>query len=85
MDLARAGPGHDRAIPTLFDPTGYATLDGTSFSAPLVSGAAAAVWTLRPTLSNTQLFEVMRRSRATSASAAGTRTPATASSTSPPR
>ena len=29
---------------------------------PLVSGAAAAVWTLRPKLTNTQLFEVMRRS-----------------------
>ena len=41
---------------------GYASVDGTSFSAPLVSGAAAAVWTLRPTLTNTQLFEVMRRS-----------------------
>jgi serine protease len=41
---------------------GYGFLDGTSFSAPLVSGAAAAVWTLRPTLTNTQLFEVMRRS-----------------------
>ena len=40
----------------------YEALDGTSFSAPLVSGAAAAVWTLRPTLTNTQLFEVMRRS-----------------------
>jgi hypothetical protein len=62
MDLAAPGQDITTAIPTLFDPSGYATLDGTSFSAPLVSGAAAAVWTLRPTLSNTQLFEVMRRS-----------------------
>jgi subtilisin family serine protease len=62
MDLAAPGQDITTAIPTLFDPSGYATLDGTSFSAPLVSGAAAAVWTLRPTLANTQLFEVMRRS-----------------------
>jgi Subtilase family len=62
MDLAAPGQDITTAIPTVFDPSGYATLDGTSFSAPLVSGAAAAVWTLRPRLANTQLFEVMRRS-----------------------
>ena len=62
MDLAAPGQDMTTAIPTIFDPSGYASLDGTSFSAPLVSGAAAAVWTLRPTLTNTQLFEVMRRS-----------------------
>jgi len=62
MDLAAPGQDMTVAVPTFTDPTGYASFDGTSFSAPLVSGAAAAVWTLRPTLSNTQLFEVMRRS-----------------------
>ena len=62
MDLAAPGQDITAAVPTLFNPSGYAPLDGTSFSAPLVSGAAAAVWTLRPTLTNTQLFEVMRRS-----------------------
>jgi subtilase family protein len=36
--------------------------EGTSFATPLVSGAAAWVWTLRPDLDTTQLFEVMRRS-----------------------
>ena len=36
--------------------------DGTSFSTPLVSGASAWVWTARPELDATQLFEVMRRS-----------------------
>jgi subtilase family protein len=36
--------------------------DGTSFAAPLVSGAAAWVWTARPELDASQLFEVMRRS-----------------------
>jgi hypothetical protein len=35
---------------------------GTSFAAPLVSGAAAWVWTMRPSLDASQLFEVMRRS-----------------------
>ena len=62
MDLAAPGQDILAAIPTIFDPSGYASVDGTSFSAPLVSGAAAAVWTARPTLTNTQLFEVMRRS-----------------------
>jgi hypothetical protein len=62
MDLAAPGQDMTTAVPTLWEPSGYASLDGTSFSAPLVSGAAAAVWTLRPTLTNTQLFEVMRRS-----------------------
>jgi Subtilase family len=61
MDLAAPGQDMTVAIPTLFNPTGYASEDGTSFSSPLVAGAAAAVWTLRPTLTNTQLFEVMRR------------------------
>jgi hypothetical protein len=62
MDLAAPGQDMHVAVPTVWNSTGYATYDGTSFSAPLVSGAAAAVWTERPSLSNTQLFEVMRRS-----------------------
>jgi hypothetical protein len=62
IDLAAPGQDMTAAIPTLFNPSGYSSVDGTSFSAPLVAGAAAAVWTLRPMLSNTQLFEVMRRS-----------------------
>jgi Subtilase family len=62
MDLAAPGQDMTAAIPTIFNPTGYSSVDGTSFSAPLVAGAAAAVWTLRPSLSNTQLFEVIRRS-----------------------
>src|SRR5204863_6039924 len=37
-------------------------LDGTSFSTPMVSAAAAWVWTVRPTLDVTQLFDVMRLS-----------------------
>jgi hypothetical protein len=38
----------------------YAFVDGTSFSAPLVAGAASWVWTARPTLDNTQLFDLLR-------------------------
>jgi hypothetical protein len=41
---------------------GFLRQSGTSFAAPIVAGAAAWVWTLRPELDNTQLFEVMRRS-----------------------
>jgi hypothetical protein len=65
MDLAAPGQDMPVAVPSIWEPSPknpYDDFDGTSFSAPLVSGAAAAVWTLRPTLTNTQLFEVMRRS-----------------------
>ncbi|MDP9309259.1 MAG: S8 family serine peptidase, partial [Actinomycetota bacterium] len=62
LDLVAPGENIMAAIPTIFDPSGYRALDGTSFSAPLVSGAAAAVWTARPKLTNTQLFEIMRHS-----------------------
>ncbi len=62
LDLAAPGQDIPAAIPKIFNPSGYSPVDGTSFSAPLVSGATAAIWTERPTLTNTQLFEVMRRS-----------------------
>jgi subtilisin family serine protease len=65
MDLAAPGQDMPVAVPSIWEPSlnnPYDNFDGTSFSAPLVSGASAAVWTLRPTLTNTQLFEVMRRS-----------------------
>ena len=54
-------PGQDVAVATASD-SSWETESGTSFSTPIVSGAAAWVWTLRPDLDNTQLFEVMRRS-----------------------
>jgi len=47
-------------VPTWASSSGYATGDGTSFSAPLVAGAAAWVWTRRPELDVTQLFDLMR-------------------------
>jgi hypothetical protein len=50
------------AVPKTFSSTGYSTFSGTSFSSPMVAGAAAWVWTARPTLDVTQLLEVMRAS-----------------------
>jgi len=62
VDLAAPGQDIPIAVPLWMNPSGYMSADGTSFSAPLVSGAAAWVWTERPTLDVTQLFELMRRS-----------------------
>jgi hypothetical protein len=62
VDLAAPGQDIPIAVPLWMNPSGYLRADGTSFSAPLVSGAAAWVWTERPTLDVTQLFELMRRS-----------------------
>lgn len=59
VDLA--APGQDIQVATALG-KGFQSSSGTSFAAPLVSGAAAWVWTTRPELDSTQLFEVMRRS-----------------------
>jgi hypothetical protein len=62
LDLVAPGVAMPVAVPTFYDPSGYATFDGTSFSSPLVAGAAAWVWTQRPELDPTQLEDVLRRS-----------------------
>jgi hypothetical protein len=62
VDLAAPGQDIPVAVPLWLNATGYETADGTSFSAPLVSGAASWVWTVRPNLEVTQLSELMRRS-----------------------
>ena len=62
VDLVAPGGRIPVAEPLAQDPTGYTQVPGTSFSSPLVAGAAAWVWTTRPDLDNTQLFELMRRS-----------------------
>jgi len=67
VDLA--APGQDMTVASALDQS-WDDEDGTSFAAPLVSGAAAWVWTVRPDLDASQLFEVMRRS-ATDIDAAG--------------
>jgi subtilase family protein len=62
LDVAAPGVGMIGAVPVSHDASGYSSgLDGTSFSAGLVSAAAAWVWTLRPTLDATQMFDLMRR------------------------
>ena len=62
VDLVAPGRHITVAEPESYDASGYANVSGTSFSAPLVSGAAAWVWTVKPQLDNTQLSDVMRMS-----------------------
>ena len=63
IDLVAPGTDMVAAVPLSHDPSGYSTgLLGTSFSAPLVSAAAAWVWTVRPTLDAGQVAELLRRS-----------------------
>ena len=60
LDLVAPGLDMPVAAPRSLVPAGYLTLGGTSFSAPLVSGAAAALWTARPKLDKTQVFALLR-------------------------
>jgi hypothetical protein len=62
VDLVAPGVHIPVAEPLAQEPSGYTEAPGTSFSSPLVAGAAAWVWTMRPDLDNTQLFELMRKS-----------------------
>jgi subtilisin family serine protease len=63
VDLAAPGLDISGAVPLSQDPTGYENgLAGTSFAAPIVAAAAAWIWTARPTLTVTQLADVLRRS-----------------------
>jgi hypothetical protein len=63
VDLVAPGADIPVAEPLAQEASGYLLdANGTSFASPLVAGAAAWVWTVRPTLDNTQLFELMRRS-----------------------
>jgi hypothetical protein len=63
MDLVAPGVNMIAAVPASRSSSGYlAGLSGTSFAAPIVSAAAAWVWTVRPDLDVTQIFELMRLS-----------------------
>jgi subtilisin family serine protease len=60
LDLAAPGEQIPYQHPT--DPATWLLATGTSFSSPMVAAATAWVWTARPTLDKTQVFEVMRSS-----------------------
>jgi len=62
VDLAAPGVDIPVAMPASYARSGFGTAEGTSFSTPMVSGATAWVWTARPRLDNTQIFDVMRLS-----------------------
>jgi hypothetical protein len=62
VDLAAPGFQIPVAVPATYDADGYNFFSGTSFASPIAAGTAAWVWTARPTLDVTQLFEVMRLS-----------------------
>ncbi|CAA9467146.1 MAG: hypothetical protein AVDCRST_MAG38-983 [uncultured Solirubrobacteraceae bacterium] len=64
VDLSAPGEGIVTAVPPGFDrdrtADGYEALDGTSFSAPMVSAAAAWVRAARPDLTPDQVAQVVR-------------------------
>jgi hypothetical protein len=56
-----AAPGVDIPVATALDDS-YAPESGTSFSSPIVAGAAAWLWTVRPDLDAGQVAEILRES-----------------------
>ena len=62
VDLAAPGVDIPLAMPLATTPSGYGIRSGTSYSAAIVAGAAAWIWTLRPTLQASQVAEILRRS-----------------------
>ena len=62
MDVVAPGESIAAAVPSWLSPDLYEVVDGTSFSAPMVSAAAAWVWTARPSLDASQVTELLRRS-----------------------
>jgi Subtilase family len=63
VDLAAPGTAISADVPLSHDPSGIsANLAGTSFAAPLVTAAAAWLWTVRPKLTASQVAAVLRGS-----------------------
>lgn len=61
VDLAAPGVDIRVARPASFGGP-YSVESGTSFAAPIVAGAAAWIWTVRPELAASQVAEILRRS-----------------------
>jgi hypothetical protein len=62
IDLAAPGVDVLSLVPQSICPSEVASVEGTSFSSPAVAGAAAIVRQQRPTLTPSQVFELLRRS-----------------------
>ena len=63
VDVAAPGTNMSAEVPLSHDASGMSRgLAGTSFAAPLVSAAAAWIWTVRPNLSASQVAELLRES-----------------------
>jgi|GEM_PF-6676111 len=60
-----AAPGD--TITSTFNGSSYASMSGTSMASPYVAGGAALVWSTYPTLSRTQLRDILRASATTNA------------------
>lgn len=64
VDVSAPGEGVLAAVPAALDddgvPDGYQRLDGTSFAAPIVAGAAAWLMAARPNLDGKQVADVLR-------------------------
>lgn len=56
-----AAPGVNIPVASALD-NSYQNEDGTSFSSPMVAGAAAWLWTVRPDLDASQVAEILRES-----------------------
>ena len=62
VDVSAPGEAIPVAVPASIDPSGYAVATGTSFSTPIVAGAAAWIWTARPDLDASQVVAVLHSS-----------------------
>ena len=62
LDVTAPGVAMSGSVPLSHDPSGTSSgLAGTSFSAPIVSAAAAWVWTMRPNLDALQVAALLRQ------------------------